>query len=79
MKKVNFKKLGKQFLAAVFSIFLLSGVMLNTQKVEAQTPTNKTERTKANFDGPLSGICKQPGTDCEAPVIIIKPSLSDAI
>ena len=36
MKKANFMKFGKQFLAAVFSIVLLGGIMLNTQTAEAQ-------------------------------------------
>jgi len=36
MKKVNFKKLTNQFLAGVFALTLMGGVMLNTQDVEAQ-------------------------------------------
>jgi hypothetical protein len=36
MLKVNFKKLGKQFLAGLFGFALMCGVMLNTQTAEAQ-------------------------------------------
>jgi len=36
MKKVNFKKLTNQFLAGVFGLALMGGVMLHTQDVEAQ-------------------------------------------
>ena len=39
MKKVNFKKLGKQFMAGLFGVALMGGVMLNTQEVEAQIIT----------------------------------------
>lgn len=37
MKKVNFKKLTNSFLAGVFGLALMGGVMLNTQEAEAQT------------------------------------------
>jgi hypothetical protein len=37
MKKVNFRKLGKQFLAGLFGVALMCGVMLNTQTAEAQS------------------------------------------
>jgi len=39
MKKVNFKKLTNQFLAGVFGLALMGGVMLHAQVVEAQSDT----------------------------------------
>jgi len=39
MKKVNFKKLTNQFLAGVFALTLMGGMMLNTQDVMAQELT----------------------------------------
>ena len=41
MKKMNFKKLVKQFLVGIFGLALMGGVMLNTQEMEAQ-PTSAT-------------------------------------
>ena len=73
MKKVNFKKLTNQFLAGVFALTLMGGVMLNTQEAEAITLSDGW--TKANFDGDFDEICKSPGKTCAPPVIIIVPTL----
>ena len=51
MKKANFMKFGKQFLAAVFSIVLLGGIMLNTQNVDAQLTKSTIVKEVLNDNG----------------------------
>jgi len=51
MKKVNFKKLTNQFLAGVFGLALMGGVMLNTQDVEAQQGPINLELVDLNPGG----------------------------
>lgn len=56
MKKVNFKKLTNQFLAGVFGLALMGGVMLHTQDVEArQLEQNPTLEKEAEIDHGCTG------------------------
>jgi len=72
MKKVNFKKLTNQFLAGVFGLALMGGVMLHTQDVEAQSAETWYE-AKVTIEQTLSGTfivstCTSiPGSSCNMP------------